>query len=191
MTKRTLSILLLALLGLVVLAACEATGDTNEDPEAAQNFFPTLENYSVYATDDMQDGISTALAGAGVASGNFMLSGLVLKIDDFIECYRDVGAFDARIYTENITTEIVTGEGAPVPTVGFLVIVNEDRLARNLGPCLTTGASGDVRAMSAAPEPCTGNGQFTFNDESIGYLYVASDTPLCQQFATHFAQFDG
>lgn len=184
MMKR-FSFILLVLLSLFLIAACQPTGDSNTDPEAAQSFFPELSGYQVEQTDTLQDALTSALTGAGLSTGNLVASGLVLQVDSFIDCYREVGAFDARIYIEQPTDSLIT-EGVRLPYGGVVVIVNEDRLLENLGACLTQNPLGGASAQAATPQPCFGNGSFEFNGDSIGYLYAATDRPLCGLFQQHF-----
>lgn len=180
----------LLIIGLVlVVAACESTGDTEEDPQAAQSFFPALDNYQIQQSDDIQDAVSTTLAGAGLGTGNFVMTGVMLKVDDFIDCYREVGAFDARIYVEQPGDQLIQ-DGIRAPIAGVLVVVNQDRIISNFAPCLARNPVGGLRAQSVEPDPCVGNGEFEFDGNTIGYIYAATDQPLCAQFDQHFAQYE-
>ncbi|MFW5692065.1 MAG: hypothetical protein ACOCX3_01805 [Chloroflexota bacterium] len=181
--------LVLILLSALMLAACETTGDTSEDAEAAQSFFPQLSGYTVQSTDNVQDAISSALAAAGVGTGNFVATGAVLKIDDFIDCYRSVGAFDARIFVEQPTDALIV-EGVRAPMAGVVVVINQDRVMDNLLPCLARAPEA-FSPQAIVPEPCYGNGTFEFAGDTIGYLYAATDRPLCERFAQHFSQYGG
>jgi hypothetical protein len=179
---------LIALLGTMILAACSPTGDTQDDPEAVQNFFPTFENYQIEESTDFQNTVTGALTAAGIASGNVFASGMILKVDDFIDCYRDVGAFDARIFIENPSSELIQ-DGIRAPMAGVLAIINQDRALENLGPCLTRSPLGGAEAQSNTPEPCIGSGEFEFSGDTISYIYAATDRGLCGMFDQHFAQY--
>lgn len=168
--------------------ACQPTGDSADDAAAAQSFFPQFADYTSQQTDDLQSAMTAAMTTAGLATGNIAGSALIVQVDSIIRCYREVGAVDAQLYIENPNQNIIR-EGIRAPIGGALVIVNQDRLISNLGPCFAQ--VGGMRAQSAMPEPCMGNGTFNFEGETIGYFYAATDGPLCTLFDRHFAQYRG
>ncbi len=176
------------IVGMLALAACQPTGNTSTDAAAAQNFFPAVPNYTIQQSSDLQAAITNTLAAASIATGNFVAAPLVLKVDEIIDCYRDVGAFDARIYVENPGDQLIR-DGVRLPIGGVLIVINQSRVVSNLGPCFAQ--AGGFRAQSATPEPCTGDGTFTFEGDTIAYFYAATDRPLCDDFVRHFSQFSG
>ena len=140
-------------------------------------------------TESIQDAIASSLTAANLSAGNVPLAGVVLKMDDLADCFRDTGSFDAQIYVENPSDQLVQ-EGVRLPYAGMLVIVNQDRLVNNLVPCLSRGPQDLFGAQSVqTPEPCSGNGTFDFEGDTIGYLYLGSDRPMCQLFQQHLDQF--
>ena len=178
---------ILVILGALALAGCsfETEGEAT-DPEAAQSFFPALANYNQQETNDLQDAITTALGGAGLLTGNVVQAGLVERIDTLIDCYRDTGALDVRIYVERIDSLAEVR----VPIGGALAVVNEDRIRDNFLGCITQNPANNLfGAQSAQPEPCFGSGSFVFAGDTISYIYGATDVPLCNLFASHFAQY--
>ena len=184
-------ILLVLLIGSLALTACTlstSTDDTAEDPEAAQSFFPDLDasGYNVTEADSVIDAITTAMSAASVGTGNLVLAGVIQKVDDMIECYQEVGAADAQIYTQRIN---ITNPS--IPTAGVLAIVNENRIADNFLHCLTRIPGSDlIQTQSAEPEPCWGYGSFTFNEETISFIFAATDQPLCDLFDANFAPYN-
>lgn len=180
MSRRLMFILMVAIMA---LAACgEDTGDRRTDPEAAQSFFPQIAGYTAYETDNVQQAITTALGGAGVLTGNPLQAALIERVDSLLACYRERGAVDAKIYIEQLSNL----DAVRVPIAGAMVVINQDRLQDNFFSCLASDPLEGVFAQGAAPEPCSGSGSFTFNNDTISYAYVASDTPLCTIFTTHF-----
>jgi hypothetical protein len=177
---------LFAVISLLALVACQPTGDRSTDTAAAQSFFPAIPNYTVQESADLQSAMSNTLAAASVATGNLVAAPLILKIDEIIACYREVGAFDARLYVENPGDQLIR-DGIRLPIGGVLIVVNQTRAASNLAPCFSR-ASG-MRAQVATPEPCTGNGTFTYEGDTIAYYFAATDAPLCDTFNQHFAQY--
>lgn len=187
MVKRSLFVMLMV--GLLSLTGCELatqTGHTSSDAPAAQSFFPSVPGYNVQATDSVQTAITTALGGASLLTGNPVQAALVSQVDRVIDCYREVGAVEARIYVEQISNL----DTVRVPIAGVLAVINQDRLRDNFFACLTrTPLDGLFGAQAAQPEPCFGSGTFRFGDDTISYLFAATDRPLCQSFEAHFSQF--
>ncbi len=181
MSKR---ILILLLIGLMLLAGCDPTGDTNTDAEAAQSFLPTFEDYTTYETESVQTAITTALGGTSALTGNPVQAALIERIDSLLSCYREVGAVDANIFIESVANV----DELRLPRAGVLVVINQDRVKDNFIACLTQDPLEGVMSFNV-PEPCAGSGEFTFEGDKITFAYVASDTPLCDQFIGHFAQF--
>lgn len=179
---RTLSIYILFML---ILVACQPTGNTDTDPQAAQSFFPTFSNYAVEGLQGVQDAVLGGLTAAGVGTGNLPFSALMYKLDDFVDCYRETGTFDARLYIERVST--VTELRLPI--TGVLVILNQNRAVDNFLPCITRPPSDIARVMSA--EPCTGYGTFQSGADRISYLYAATDQPLCDLWQAHFNRLGG
>ncbi len=184
----TRKIVMLMILTALALVGCQGTGDKNTDVEAAQSFFPVLTGYTTYQTDNVQDALTAAVGGAGLLTGNVVQAALVQRIDALIDCYRRVGAVDAQIYVEQVTSL----QTVRVPRAGVLAVVNQDRVRENFLSCISdTPLDGMFGAQSADPEPCTGSGTFTFQGDRISYLFAATDTPLCTLMTNHFAQYGG
>lgn len=183
-----LRILMLVLISVLVLTACNAaeTGDDDSDAEAAQNFFPRLSGFTVYETETVQDAITGVAGGAAALTANPALVLLVERVDTLLSCYRDVGAVDANIYVQNVDLN-----NAAVPLMGALVVINQNRVVGNFASCVSDAPlSGLLRSQAAQPEPCSATGAFNAeNGDRIIYAYAASDRPLCNQFDQHFAQF--
>ncbi|MCY3947377.1 MAG: hypothetical protein OXF44_13960, partial [Anaerolineaceae bacterium] len=96
--------LLLALL--VLLAACSdlvPTGtDSADQATSAQMFIPTLEGYVQSDASSITDAITALGGGASVLSGNPGLAAAIAVIDGLIQCYENVGAIAAAIYTQPV-----------------------------------------------------------------------------------------
>ncbi|MDX1991307.1 MAG: hypothetical protein SF029_02900 [bacterium] len=187
MLKRLLFLVTVTLL----LAACSLadTGQRNTDSTAAQSFLPdprantTFANYDQRDVDFAQDAIATSLQGISALTGNLMATALINRFNTLVNCYQERGALDAKLYTQKLNV-IAQGQ---VPIAGFLLVVNQNRVADNFLNCVTQNPVGDVfGAQSAQPEPCVGNGSFVYEGETISFVFAATDTPLCQAFATHF-----
>lgn len=183
--SKSVRVLFVLLIAAFVLVACDDTGDTAEDAGAAQQFIPNPAGYTQHDTDDIQDAVATTLAGAGIATGNPVLTALVAQMDTLVECYRDVGAFDAKMHIQDVSASNIT-----VPTAGVAAVINLDRAARNTVPCLTQDPLG-LGAQRSLLNPCSSNGTFEQDGDTYLYFYGASNTPLCEVYQAHFNQFSG
>jgi len=177
--------LILFILFILPLVACEATGNEQQDPQAAQSFFPTFTGYNIEGLQGVQDAVLGGLTAFGIGTGNLPFSALMYKLDDFVDCYRETGAFDARLYVERLSNV----DDVRLPVAGVLVVLNQNRVIDNFLPCITRPPSDIARVMTA--EPCTGNGTFQSGTDTISYLYAATDEPLCALWQAHFTSLGG
>jgi hypothetical protein len=170
----------------LVLTACGETGDTSEDAGAAQSFIPSPSGYAEHETDDIQNAIAGTIAGASGATGNIPAVAVTGAVEGFVDCYRDVGAFDARLHIQNINLS----EGL-APTAGVVGVINQSRVLSNFVSCANPmGGAASAQGLSLF-NPCANTGSFTAEGESFSYFYAATNTPLCQAYAQHFAQYGG
>ncbi len=172
---------------MLLLAACSTvtgpTGDTANDPAAAQRFLPTsIPGYTVTEANTITDALTTAGVGGSLITGNAPLAAMVAKLDDMMRCYQNVGAVAARVYTQVNIGSLVQGQ---IPKIGALAVINQTRLERNFLNCALTIGSG-LSAQSAEIQPCGGSGNTTVNGETIVYIYGATTPELCTIFQQQF-----
>jgi hypothetical protein len=136
----------------------------------------------VQESGGIQDAIVTALGGASVLTANPVQFALVERVDTLLDCYRDRGALDVKIYTEDVSN--ITEPR--VPLAGVLAVINVTRVRDNFASCILESP----RALAATVEPCGGTGSFVFEGDTIRYIYAAIDTPLCDIFKNHFSQWE-
>ena len=182
MWKKTMALILC----LIVISGCSLvapTGDTKDDPTAVQSFIPEIAGYNKSDADSIVDAISSVSGGASLLSGNAVLAGVVAKIDDMINCYQEVGAVTAQIYSQK-TFDITNLD---IPAVGTLAIINQDRLKDNFLACALSTTTEEFSAQGVTLEPCVGSGEFKVGDETLSYLYAATAPELCALFDQHFA----
>jgi hypothetical protein len=165
----------------VMLAACTPTGDTSNDAASAQNLQPNISGYNITNSNSITDALTTAGAGAALASGNAPVAAAIAKAEAVLQCMQDTGAIDARVYVEAAQTGVI-------PETGASVVINSTRVNRNLFNCLTTGRTTDPGITAQAVEivPCTGSGEFTYQGEKFTYLYIGVGDRLCGFFNQHF-----
>jgi hypothetical protein len=183
MLKKLLLIVLLPAVFLV--AGCELsstpTGQAG-DMGSAQALMPSINGFNSYSADNIQSAISLATGGASAATGNLLGTLAVARIDAMINCYKGVGAVDARVYVSN---DLLSSQ-----TVGALAVVNQSRLQQNLLACATNPGGAMGAQTAGQPQPCLGSGTIRYNGEEIAYIYGATDQSLCQRFVSHFTALD-
>lgn len=181
------------LLGVTLLAACSlntgtivdavpTTGDTASDASAVQQYLPNIPGYTAVDADSIVDAITAVGGGASLVTGNLVTAALVAQIDSMIQCYQNVGAVGAKVYTQVDIGQLVQGQ---IPTVGALAMVNQNRIVNNFIPCALGGLGDSMSAQAEAVQPCTGSGSFVVNNETILYLYAATQPELCSQFEAY------
>lgn len=177
------------ILGVMLLAACSlnagdvagnivpTSDDTSSDASAVQQFVPTIPGYTATDASSIAQAVSAVGGSASLLTGNPLTAALIAQIDGMIQCYERVGAVTARIYTEQDISQVLQGE---IPTVGALALVNQNRVVNNFLPC-AVGAIGENFSAQAV-NPCSGSGQFVANNETILYIYAATQPELCSAF---------
>lgn len=184
-------ILIWLMIGVFTVLGCSfslgtgPTGDTADQSTSAQTFLPDIAGYSRTDADSISDAITSVGGGASLISGNPALAAAIAKIDDMIQCYQNVGAVTANIYTQTDISTVLQGQ---VPRIGALAVVNQDRLGRNFLNCALSGSDA-FSAQTAAIEPCFGSGSFVREQETIYYIYAATAPGLCSSFQSHFDTF--
>ncbi len=173
-------VLIIGVLLMALLAGCQ-TGDTASDPAAAQSFVPaTLPGYNVTAATDILAELEKVGVGASVVTGNVPLAAAIAKLEGMISCYRNVGAIEARLYTEAKPNTII-------PKIGVLAVINTTRLQRNLLSCAVSLGTDGVGAQAVGEiQLCASSGSKEVNGESLQYIYAATSPELCATFQQPF-----
>ena len=175
------------LIAVLLVAACSkigvpggavvpTTGNSASDASAAQQFIPQLDGYVNVDGSSISSTLSTVTGGASVLSGNPILAAAVQQIDGMISCYQSVGAVATRVYVQAILVDVAQGS---VPAVGALAVVNQNRAVNNFLPCALGSGKGFSAQSVQSTQPCSGSGQFVVNNETLLYLYAASQQSLC------------
>ncbi|NWF70475.1 MAG: hypothetical protein HXY40_15410 [Chloroflexi bacterium] len=177
--------ILLIGLAALFLAACTVgqTGDTANDPQAAQRFLPDVPGYTATNATSVSSALNTVGGGASALTGNPALTVVIERVDALVQCYTNVGAVAARIYTP--TTFNISNP--QMPGIGAVAVINQDRLRDNFLACVTNNSGQDFSAQ-AAVEPCYGSGTFTDQGNTFSYVYAASAPDLCTAFERAFTR---
>ena len=163
---------------MITIVACQATDNTAQDANSAQRLLPNLASYTAVDVDMAIDGAFTAVGGAALASGQLPITAAIAKAEQLVQCFQDRGALAAKFYTENTQTDII-------PKVGAVLIINQTRVNEELMNCLLGGQNRSFSAQSVV-EPCANSGNFTYQGDSITYVYIGSQPEVCALFDQHF-----
>ncbi len=174
-------------LAVLVIAGCSLntapTGDTASDPGSAQSLLPSVPGYNQTNANSIADAITAVGGSASLVSGNLLSAAAITQIDRMLQCYQDVGAVAANVYTQNDISSVLQGE---IPRLGAVGVVNQDRVVNNFLNCAVGTRGEGFDAQAAQVQPCGGSGSVVVNNETIYYVYAATAPELCQAFQQHF-----
>lgn len=173
---RKMMLLIGVLAAALLLAACD-TDDSSSDSAAAQNLQPNLTGYDVQNPDNVIDTFSGGIGAAALAAGNIPLAAAIERVNTTLQCLQDVGAVDARIYTQTENVNII-------PQAGVSLIVNQTRVERNILGCVTESPISAQATLEI--QPCADAGSFTFEEENYFYAYIGAGDQLCAALQTHY-----
>lgn len=169
-------------LPLVLLAAALSGCDlisgllqpTPEIPPAVE-MLPDLPNHTVVEGQTLTEYFGTLSEGAALLAGHPELAALALSVDKFIGCYQDVGAVQARIYSDKEN---------PL-SAGAVAIADRNALLdpRNLLACIKPAPeAGGASIQSFAIEPCSANYTLARDGNEFYILYAGTTQEICQAF---------
>ncbi|MFN8531597.1 MAG: hypothetical protein U0670_23580 [Anaerolineae bacterium] len=158
--------------------AVPTTGDSINDAASAARYIPNLPGYIQTDVSNISDAITAAGGSASLFTGNPATAALLAQIDGMITCYRNVGAAAAKVYVQADVGQVVQGN---VPRIGAMAVINSNRIASNFIPC-ALGADVRSRSLASQVEPCSNSGSFVVDNETLYYLYAASNPDLCDLF---------
>jgi hypothetical protein len=122
--------------------------------------------------------LSKAGIATSILSGTPTIAAAIAKLDGMIQCYRNVGAVAARVYTEQ------NMQGIGIPKIGVLAVINTTRISRNFLQCALS--FGGASAQADEIQPCGGSGSKVVDGETLEYVYGATTPELCTIFQQQF-----
>lgn len=170
---------------------------------SAANYLPSFPGYTAANASSIQGAIDLIAGQGGFSSqsadgaefsaqslelGAIATSIIVSRVDDFIACYRDVGAVEAQVY---IQTDISTLLAGGVPPLGAIAVINQDQLRENLVACAVSPNDPNAFSAQSANQPCGNFGTFTRSGDTFTYLYAGTSSEFCSLAANYFNQFGG
>jgi hypothetical protein len=171
--------------------AVPATGD-------ASAYLPRLSGYTTADASSIEDALNLVLSAQSAESDTFSAQSislsaiattvLVSRLDEFVACYQQSGAVDARVY---IQADLATIAAGGIPPMGAVVVANNDRLQEALLNCVVSAGGGNGFSAQSADQPCGNFGTFTANNDTFTYLYAGSSSAFCGAVESHFGGFVG
>jgi hypothetical protein len=183
MSKNIVYLIVFALLTTMVSGCDFLSGFLEPTPEVppAAEMLPDLPDYTVVEGETLTDYLGTLAEGAALLTGHPEMAALALGVDKVIGCYQDVGAVQARVYSN---------KEYPV-SAGAVAIADRNALLdpRNLFACVKPVAVGDeAGAQNVAIEPCSASYTLMRDDNEFYILYAGTTQEICQAFC---AQLEG
>jgi hypothetical protein len=136
---------------------------------------PNLPGYRVVEGRSVQEYIAGLAQGASLLSGNPQMLLLIELADQAISCYREVGAVNLRIYSD---------ESFPLSS-GAIAIADRNRLTdpQTLFRCI----GGQMITSSAEPtlQPCAHSYTLERDDNTFYFVYVGTTQEICQAFCAN------
>ena len=174
---RFLSLMMLVTLlsGCDVLA--DLLGTATETPRTVE-MLPDLPGYTIVEGQLLTDYLSTFSEGASLLVGQPELAALVVGVDQIIGCYQEVGAVQARVYSN---------EEKPL-SAGAVAIADRNALLSptNLFKCVSPlGNPDDSSAQSIDFQPCSATYTLSKDDNEFYIIYVGTTEEICQVFCAN------
>lgn len=159
----------------MMVAACDQlaqpTGDSANDPAAAQFQLPSFAQYTSTDADNVKDALARALQAGSLGTGNLIAVGMIERLNTTADCLGSVGALAGRVYSS-----------LNPPVAGLLVVINNERLTNNFMQCALNPGMQAQQEGRQSVQPCTKAGAYTDNGVSYSYIYVATDQSMCSAF---------
>jgi hypothetical protein len=168
--------MLIFVLGCVAVAtlACNPEPKPTGTPPVVQ-LMPDLTGHHVIEGQAVQEYIMGLAEGAALLTGHPELAALITKVDRVIACYQEVGAINARIYSD---------ESWPLSS-GAIAIADRNRLTdpATLFRCL----GGEVIPFSDQPalNPCSHKYTLERDNNAFYIIYVGTTQEICHDFCVN------
>lgn len=173
--------LLMMMLAVFVVAACQPTGDSSSDRAAAQNLQPALSGYQVQNVDNVLDAFAATTGTTAIGTGNIPLAATIERVNSLLQCLQDVGAVSGSVYVQSEGVTIV-------PQAGVSVIINKTRVERNILSCVTQQPFSAQSVLEV--QPCVASGSFVFEGQEYYYAFAGAGDGICAGFYIHFQNYD-
>jgi len=163
--------------GIAALAICtlilSACGQANKDTSAA-SMMPSLSDYTITNTTNIQDAIAKVAGGASLLSGQPELTALVAGVNGVVSCYQSAGAIEGRTYVKNSNPT----------TAGVLIIANRNALTNpaNILSCVAPKGFG---ASNVTIQPCVKAYTLDKDNNQFYIAYAGTNNEMCSAFCSN------
>jgi len=182
--SRNLNIWILLALLAALLSGCDTiSGLLQPKPNVppAVEMLPDLPDHTVVEGQTLTEYLGSLSQGAALLAGRPDLAALALGVDKFTGCYQDVGAVQARVYSNKEN---------PL-SAGAVAIADRNALLdpRNLLACLSPSVeAGDASAQGFAIKPCSASYTLSRDNNEFYILYAGTTEEICQAFCTQLEE---
>jgi hypothetical protein len=170
---------MIAVAALLVVASI-LLGIDRSGPEEnpAADLLPELPGYNTVEGELLADYISKLSGGAALLAGQPELALAVAALDQVVGCYQEVGAAEARVYSD---------EDDPL-SAGLVAVGDRNKLLdpENLFACIGPAlpSEGDPPTDMATIRPCAASYTLKREDNEFYIIYAATTEEVCQTFCT-------
>jgi hypothetical protein len=160
------------------VAGLNGCGGTPSEPPAAK-MMPDLPGYKVVEGETLTGYIGKLAGGAALLAAQPELTAAALVVEQIVGCYQEVGAVQARVYSN---------EETPL-SAGAVAIADRNALndPMNLFKCVAPMVLDAAGADGAALEikPCTASYTLARDDNEFYIVYVGTTEEICHEFCTN------
>lgn len=183
MSKNIVQVLSLVIL-VALLSGCTLLEDllgTSTGTPPAVEMLPELPNHTVVEGQLLTDYISTLSEGAALLAGQPHLAALIAGVDQIVSCYQEVGAAQARVYSNEVTPL----SAGTVAIADKNALLNPTNLLKCVGPLASPG---DTTTQMVDIKPCSASYTLEKDDNEFYIIYAGTTEEICQAFC---AQLEG
>lgn len=175
--RRVILLLIAVAILMGVASVLLGVGDSDTEPPAGE-MLPSLTGYNVVEGEQLTDYLGKQAGGAALLVGQPELAAAIAVVDHIIGCYQDVGAVQARLYSD---------QEAPL-SAGAVAIADRNELIdpQNLFKCVAPVIPDGTGAQGALPsiEPCTASYTLERDNNEFYIVYAGTTEEICRAFCT-------
>ncbi len=150
------------------------------EPLPVQSLMPDLAGYDQVEGRPIVNYVGALAQGAAMMAGQPQLAAAVGAVDRTVSCFNDVGAVQARAYSQS---------DQPL-AAGAIAIANLDELSdpTTLAQCLAP----DLLSLESTDDafvlqPCTGDYGVIYGGQPMMVVYIGSTDSVCADFCANLA----
>jgi hypothetical protein len=176
MSKLWVRFLFVVVLVMVLIGCNLLDSPPSGEPPAAQ-MLPDLPGYKVIEGQQLTGYLSNLPGGEALLQDKPELASALTTVEQMIDCYQEVGAARARIYSS---------ESNPL-SAGAVAIADRKALLSpaNLFKCVGPGKQMQTMGTTIGIKPCSANYTLTRDDNEFYIIYAGTNTEICHAFCSN------